>query len=210
MEVTKAIVKRVSIRKWKSDAVEKEKIEAVLEAGRRAPSWGNVQPWRFVVVQDKEKIAKMAEASGGQDVVANAPVVIACCGVTGDFSRKLQRDALKSVIDVGAMEWTDDFLDNVVLESEMFAPYLSGEVAMTIKASEQIMIAVAYMTIEAVNQDLGTCWVGATSGTEVHRILDLPENWFVHDLLPMGYANQDPDPRPRKPGKDLFFWEKVD
>jgi len=43
MEVTKAIVKRVSIRKWKSDAVEKEKIEAVLEAGRRAPSWGNVR-----------------------------------------------------------------------------------------------------------------------------------------------------------------------
>ena len=209
MEVSQAIEKRVSIRKWKPDPVEKEKIEKVLWAGWRAPSWGNVQPWRFVVVQDKEKLAKMAEASGGQAVVADAPVVIACCGVTGDFSRKLQRESLKSVIDVGAMDWSDDFLDNVVLESEMFAPYKSGEKAMTIKAGEQIMIAISYMTIEAVNQGLGTCWVGAMSGTEVHKILSLPEDWFVHDLLALGYPDQDPAARPRKTMDKIAFWEKV-
>ena len=210
MEVSQAIEKRVSIRKWKSTPVEKEKIEKVLWAGWRAPSWGNVQPWRFIVVQDKANIAKMAEAAGGQDVVATAPVVIACCGVIEDFSRKLQRESLKSVINVGAMDWSDDFLDNVVLESDMFAPYLLGEQAMTIKAGEQIMIAVAYMTIEAVNQGLGTCWVGAMSGIEVRKILNLPDSLFVHDLLPLGYPDQDPAPRPRRPIEKIAYWEKYE
>ena len=41
MNVSDAILKRTSIRKWKPTPVEKEKIEKVLEAGRRAPSWGN-------------------------------------------------------------------------------------------------------------------------------------------------------------------------
>jgi len=44
MNVSDAILKRASIRKWKPNPVEKEKIEKVLEAGRRAPSWGNTQP----------------------------------------------------------------------------------------------------------------------------------------------------------------------
>ena len=210
MEVSQAIEKRVSIRKWKSTPVEKEKIEKVLWAGWRAPSWGNTQPWRFIVVQDKAKIAKMAEAAGGQDTVAKAPVVIACCGAIEDFSRKLQRESLKSVIEVGAMDWSDDFLDTVVLESDMFAPYLLGEQAMTIKAGEQIMIAIAYMTIEAVNQGLGTCWVGAMSGIEVRKILNLPDKLFVHDLLPLGYPDQDPAPRPRRPIEKIAFWEKYE
>jgi nitroreductase len=210
MEVSQAIEKRVSIRKWKSTPVEKEKIEKVLWAGWRAPSWGNVQPWRFIVVQNKDTIAKLAEAAGGQDTVGKAPVVIACCCVTEDFSRKLQRQSLKSVIEFGALDWTDDFLDNVVLESDMFAPYLLGEQAMTIKAGEQIMIAIAYMTIEAVNQGLGTCWVGAMSGSECRKVLNLPDKLFVHDLLPLGYPDQDPAPRPRKPIKEIAYWEKYE
>jgi nitroreductase len=53
MGVSEAILKRRRIRRWKPAPAGKEKIEKVLEAGRRAPSWGNTQPWRFIVVQDK-------------------------------------------------------------------------------------------------------------------------------------------------------------
>ena len=61
MDVTDAILKRRSIRNWKPDPVEKQKIEKVLEAARRAPSWGNTQPWRFIVVQDRAKIDEIIE-----------------------------------------------------------------------------------------------------------------------------------------------------
>jgi nitroreductase len=208
MEVSSAILKRVSIRKWKPMSVEKEKIEKVLDAGRRAPSWGNSQPWRFIVVQDQKKKEALANAAGGQDVVKDAPAVIVCCGLVESFTRMMQRQSLKQLMEVGALNWTDDILDNVVLESDLFAPYRLGEQVMTIKAGEQIMIAIAYMTLEAVNQGLGTCWVGAMSAKDSHQVMNLPDGLFVHDLLPLGYPDEDPKPRPRKTLEQIVYWEE--
>lgn len=209
MEVSEAIQKRATIRRWEQRAVEKEKIIQVLEAGRRAPSWGNVQPWRFVVIQDKEKIAELAKLGGGQPHISAAPVIIVCCGFTEAFSKNMHRESLKQLIQAGVMDWPDELLDNIVLGSDLFAPYRLGEQAMMIKASEQIMISIAYMTLEAVNQGLGSCWAGAISPKDVHKLLDLPSGWFVHDYFLLGYAAENPKPRPRKPIADIAFWEKV-
>ena len=209
MEVSDAILKRTSIRRWNPKPVEKEKIEKVLAAGRRAPSWGNTQPWRFIVIQDKAKIEEIAKAAGGQPHI-NAPVLIVCCGSINDLSRKQHREALAQLRDMGVMDWTDEILDNVVLGSEVFAPYRLGEQVMTVKAGEQLMIAIAYMTLEAVNQGLGTCWVGAITPKEVHKVMNLPDDIFVHDLLPLGYPGEDPKPRPRRDASKVIFWEKYE
>jgi len=207
MDVTAAIMKRTSIRQWKPDPVEKEKIEKVLEAGRRAPSWGNTQPWRFIVLQDKVMREAVAKAAGGQPHL-NAPVLIVCCGVMNDLSQKQHRAALANLRDLGVMDWTDEILDNVVLGSDLFAPYRLGEPVMTVKAGEQVMIAAAYMTLEAVNQGLGTCWVGAIDTKSIHKVMGLPDSVFVHDILPLGYPAEDPKPRPRKDRDKIIFWEK--
>ncbi len=210
MDVSEAIQKRANIRKWKSVPVEREKIEKVLESGRRAPSWGNVQPWRFIVVQDKAKIAELAKAAGGQPQVVTAPVLIVCCGVADAFSRKMHRESLKVLVEAGVMDWPDEFIDNRVLESDLFAPYRLGEQVMTIKAGEQIMIALAYMTLEAFNQGLGSCWVGAISPKDAHQIMSLPKSLFVHDFFLLGYPDEHPKPRPRKEMSKIVFWEKYD
>jgi len=94
MDVSDAVLKRASIRMWKPAPVERDKIERVLEAGRRAPSWGNTQPWRFIVVQDKTRREEITKASGGQPHAASAPVLIVCCGAISDLSRKQHKDAL--------------------------------------------------------------------------------------------------------------------
>ena len=210
MELSEAILKRRSIRQWKPTPVEKERIVKVLEACRRAPSWGNTQPWRFIVVQDKAKKEELASAAGGQPQVSSAPVLIVCCGVAEAFSRKMHRESLKQLIEAGVMDWTDEVLDDVVLGSDLFAPYRLGDQAMTIKAGEQVMIAVAYMTLEAVNQGLGTCWVGAMSPKDAHRIMNLPKNLFVQALIPLGYPGEDPKPRPRKDFDEIVSWEKYE
>ena len=209
MDVTDAILKRRSIRSFKPDPVEKEKIEKVLEAARLAPSWGNTQPWCFIVVQDKAKIEELAnKAAGGQPQVSGAPVVIVCCGVPDAFSRKQHREALKQLIDYGVMDWPDEVLDNVILGNEQFAPYHLGEQAMKVKAGEQIMIAAAYMTLEAVNQGLTTCWVGAVSPKTAQEVMGIPDSLFVHDLILLGYPGEDPAIRPRKDVEKIIFWEK--
>jgi nitroreductase len=120
----------------------------------------------------------------------------------------MHRESLKQLIEAGVMDWPDELLDNIVLGSDLFAPYRLGEQAMTIKASEQIMISVAYMTLEAVNQGLGSCWAGAISPRDAHEALSLPKDLFVHDFLLLGYPDEDPKPRPRKAFDEIVFWEK--
>jgi nitroreductase len=210
MEILDAIQNRVTIRSWQSVPVEKEKIEKVLEAGRRAPSWGNTQPWRFIVVQDKAKIEELAKTAGGQPQVSSAPAIIVCCAFTEAFSQKMHRESLKQLIEAGVMDWPDEVLDNVILANDQFAPYRQGEQVMAIKAAEQLMISIAYMTLEATHQGLGCCWVGAVSPKDANQAMNLPKNVFVHDLLVLGYPNEYPKPRPRKESNKIIYWEKYE
>ena len=56
---------------------EPEKLARVLEAARLAPSAGNLQKWRFVVVTDQQARQERMKAAGDQGFVGQAPVVIA-------------------------------------------------------------------------------------------------------------------------------------
>jgi len=82
MNVIEAIERRKSIRAYEDKPVENEKLLAVLEAARLAPSAGNMQEWRFVVVRDQATREKLMVASNHQLFVAEAPVVVACCAQT--------------------------------------------------------------------------------------------------------------------------------
>ena len=61
MDILEFIKSRRSTRKFKDIAVEQEKLEKVLEAGRYAPSGGNCQTVHFIVVQNQEALSKLAE-----------------------------------------------------------------------------------------------------------------------------------------------------
>ena len=92
METLEAIRKRCSLKDHLSGRpVEAERIEAVLEAARLAPSARNTQPWRFVVVQGKEAIDSLVDAAfpGASAIIGQAPVIVVACarpedGVTKD------------------------------------------------------------------------------------------------------------------------------
>jgi nitroreductase len=84
MSVRNAVRTRKSVRAWADKLVEEEKLNAVLEAGRLAPSASNRQEWRFVVVRDPETRKMLASAAGGQAFVGQAPVVIAACADTDE------------------------------------------------------------------------------------------------------------------------------
>ena len=78
MKVFDAICFRRSIRKYKSDPVEKGKLERILEAGRLSPSAVNKQPWHFIVVRDPS-VRESLRASYGQSWFVNAPLIIVVC-----------------------------------------------------------------------------------------------------------------------------------
>lgn len=76
MDLFEIIEKRRSIRSYKSDPVPDEDLKKILEAARLAPSGGNRQPWRFVVVRDPKRKEELAKASRNQMFIAEADVVV--------------------------------------------------------------------------------------------------------------------------------------
>jgi nitroreductase len=67
---------RRSIRKYKQQAVEREKIQKILQAAMQAPSAGNQQPWEFIVVEDKQRLEQLSLVSPYAGPVKNAPLTI--------------------------------------------------------------------------------------------------------------------------------------
>lgn len=79
MEVLEAINARISVRNFKDQPVPKEDVLRLVQAGLRAPTAGNIQPWFFYVVMDNKLKNSLAEAALGQNFIASAPVVIVTC-----------------------------------------------------------------------------------------------------------------------------------
>lgn len=95
MEFMDVIRKRRSIRKYKPEIVADDKLTNILEAARLAPSGSNRQSWKFIVVRDKEKKAKLAEACNRQMWIGDtgAAVVICYPPVKGIDNMRLMRDS---------------------------------------------------------------------------------------------------------------------
>ena len=79
MELTEAIKRRRSVRRFKSDPIDDKIIKKIIELGNLAPSAGNLQPRDFIVVKDKEVRFTLAQAALNQTFVYDAPVVIVVC-----------------------------------------------------------------------------------------------------------------------------------
>lgn len=78
---------RFSCRSFEAAPVPRERIVELLEAMQGAPSAGNLQPWRFVVVTGAAHRRALADAAFGQEFVAAAPVTVVVCAVPGESAR---------------------------------------------------------------------------------------------------------------------------
>ena len=77
MDVFEAIMNRRSIRRYKPDAVPRELAERMLDAARWAPSGSNIQPWRFIVIEDKKILDLIRKVSPGY--LGETPLAILVC-----------------------------------------------------------------------------------------------------------------------------------
>ncbi|HZK54205.1 MAG TPA: nitroreductase family protein [Desulfosporosinus sp.] len=85
MSFLEVVQARRSLRSYLDKPVEREKLEYVLESARLAPSWKNMQCWRFIVVEDPTARKALAESMGetnpGRKALMGAPIVIVLCAV---------------------------------------------------------------------------------------------------------------------------------
>jgi nitroreductase len=212
--VMKEINERYSTRNFTEQMPSNEQILNILEAGRLAPSWMNVQPWQFIVIKNPETKNLLSQLSHGQPHVANAPVVIACCGDKSAWDRENFKKTLQSR--QGITEEKIDFL----LGNPIYNTKLKGQDAVIYRTIEELTYAIAYMTLEIHELGLATCVVGAIGNDLTESIpdiykqvkdeLNLPDDLMIVALLPVGYASPDIQKpvKSRKSPEQIFSFEK--
>ena len=167
MELKKVIKTRRSVREYQDTPVPEDKLVKVLDAARLAPSGGNGQPWKFIVVRDAKRRQQLAKAASGQTFVAKAPVIIAAAAT---MPERIQQ--------CGVPAYAVD-----------------------------LAIAVDHMTLAAVDEGLGTCWIGAFSQEETRDILKVPAKYQIVALLPLGFSKQPEGPKTRKSLTEIVCYE---
>jgi len=105
MEAIEALTTRRSVRAFTWQQVTEEQIDTLLKVAVAAPSAGNCQPWRIVVVQGSEARLGLARAALDQMFVAEAPVVFVVCAVPEDSAWRYGRrgESLYCLQDTGAL-----------------------------------------------------------------------------------------------------------
>jgi len=152
---------RQSVRGYKPDMVEKEKIDRILEAGRISPSACNAQPWKFIVVDDPELKNKVADATSNRVIGINhftkqAPVHIVVVLEPANFNSNfgsLMKDKNLPLIDIG--------------------------------------IAAAHLSLQATAEGLGTCILGWFNERTIKKLLNIPKSKRVILVITLGYAASD-------------------
>ena len=84
MSVLDIIKRRKSIRSYLSKEIPTDVRDRLLDSLRYAPSACNFQPWRFILISDPDRRKQVAEACNGQTWMAEAPLIVAGCGVPGE------------------------------------------------------------------------------------------------------------------------------
>lgn len=84
--IMNAIKNRYSVRRFANKPIEPEKLDALLDAARLAPSARNIQPWTFVAITDAKQRAALTYICKGQTFVSQAPVTIAICVNNTDYT----------------------------------------------------------------------------------------------------------------------------
>jgi nitroreductase len=189
MEVFEAVKKRRSIRRFQQRKVEEEKVEKVLEAARLAPSWGNVQPWRFIIVEEEERRKELAKIVR-QRQIERAPLLIACCGdlhAWDEFPKRIEE------LNPGNPEAVEK-----VKNDPLINPKLVSKEMVLKRTNEQVIFAVQNMVLTATSLGLGSCIIGGRLPMDdVEKFLRLPEGMVVVCLLTLGYPDEQPEERPR-------------
>jgi nitroreductase len=171
---------RRSIRRYLPAPVEPEKLRACLEAARLAPSAHNVQPWRFMVVDDPALRAGLAaEAFTGlyksSQFAAQAPVILALLARPG-----------KAVVRLGSrIQGVPFFLLDMGIAGE-------------------------HLVLQAEELGLATCWMGWFDYRKARKVLGIPRTFKLVALMPLGYAEKRPlrEP-PRRTLEDIAAFNKV-
>jgi FMN reductase [NAD(P)H] len=164
------LFERASCRDFSNRSIPPEVLQPVLEAGTHAPTGGNLQPYSIILIEKPETRQRLAQLSGGQQFVAEAPVNLLFCI---DWHR-LRRWAK---LEVAPFTATSSFRQFWI-------------------SFQDTVICAQTICTAAESVGLGSIYVGTImeSFAEVGQLCRLPEGVFPVVLVCLGYPASKPDP----------------
>ncbi len=171
MEVIQALKGRRSIRKFTDEAVSHELIEKIIDSARFAPSWKNTQTARYVVVEDRDLISRIAsEGTLGfehnKGIIEGAPALV----------------IVTSINKRSGYERDGSFSTSKGNEWQMFDAGAASEA----------------FCLSAYAEGVGSVILGIFDEKKVAEIIGLGEDRTVSALIPIGIPAEQPNPTPRK------------
>ncbi len=172
-----------SIRKYKPNPVEAEKLNVILEAASRGSNTGNMQVYSIVVTRDEDLRKRLWGAHFKQDMVLEAPVHLTFCS---DFNR--------------FTKWCDQRKASPGYDN--FLSFLTGAI--------DAMIAAQNAAIAAEALGLGVCYLGTATwmASKMIEILSLPKLVVPVTALVLGYPNEAPPLTDRLPVEGVLHYEQ--
>jgi nitroreductase len=214
MDLAQAIVNRRTIRKYLNKDVPDELLDKAFDLARWAPSGGNFQTWKFLVVKNREIIRKIADAVQEKvDTLTNWPEA----KEHGDTAERYRKNAsffreapvlivalngqYKSVVDlILSKRGEEDPLAKEMVENRRSAP----------TGIQQVGGFVAHLLLILHSMGLGTCWMSGPliAKREIEEILEVAEGWDLVAFIPVGYPAESPPAKPRKTVEELAQFVK--
>jgi nitroreductase len=179
--LAQAIRERRSTPSFDGEPLPSSDLRQILDAGLHAPSGYNLQPWRFVVVQNREQRKRLRAAAYNQAKVEEASAVIVACGDRDGWRKDLD-EMLRQSREGGMPESYAAMVANSVPN------YLSHFNAEQMNAwlNKNVMIAVTSMMLMAETMGYDTAPMEGFEQQEVCEALRLPMSYHVVAFLCIG------------------------
>jgi nitroreductase len=209
-ELSKLIKTRRSIRKFQDKPVPEDLIVKALELATWAPNGGNQQAWRFLIVTNRELIQKMGTAVNAKtDLMASWPEAeqfgenVARWRKTSDFFRGAP---VCIAVLMGRYSSVADQILRARGEKDAIAREVRSYREIGKSSLQSVAAAITYICLFLHYLGLGSTWMCGPlqAKKEIEQLLKVPLDWDFVGLIPVGYAAETPEARPRKPIRDVI------
>jgi len=204
-DLTDLIKSRRSIRQWQNKKVPADMLKQAVEAAIWAPNAGNMQNWHFYIVTNRETINAM-----GDVFEANAAIVASWIEEEnlGEAAIKWRQSAsilrTAPAIIAAAAEKYERPPDKVIVtkaQTDPKAKQIHEWRSITSSRLQTVAAATSYLILVLHQMGLGTLWMTGPMQAkgEIEKILNVPSEEDIFALISVGYANESPVPKERRP-----------
>jgi len=208
MSIKDAIRERRSVKSFvKNRPIDAETLIAIFESATFAPSGFNLQPWRFIRVQNYQEKEKIYACAFEQEQIRQAPEILICCGDRHVFSPEYVESVIELGTKLGSMGGEHaDFLRSSIPSFEKFHPSYDSVEAWT---NRQVMIAVTHMMLCATSLGISSCTMEGFVSKPIKDAFNIPAQWDICCLLALGFSTEERKFGGRFSVDKLFFQGKL-